>query len=95
MKKFLFLFCAFSLFVILKVRAQVAGISASKLTTYNAYTIEYHHLEIEPSFSWMSSRSAFNNQGSRYFYSPGKDSLIYSKELFLRGTYSPFKMIIL
>lgn len=71
--------------------AQIAGISASKLNTYNAYTISLHHLEVEPSFSWMSSRSAFDDRGNRYFYSANKDSLVYSKELFLRGTYSPFK----
>lgn len=75
----------------MKAEAQVAGISASKLATYNAYTIERYHLEIEPSFSWMSSRSAFNDHGSRYFYSANHDSLITSRALFLRGTYSPFK----
>ncbi len=87
----LLLLCIFLLFVRLKVRAQVSGISASKLATYNAYTIELNHLEIEPSFSWMSSRSAFNDQGNRYFFSANHDSLVTSRALFLRGTYSPFK----
>lgn len=90
MRKLLFLY-AFSLFFVLNVRAQVAGISASKLATYNAYTIEHNHLEIEPSFSWMSSRRAFNDHGNRYFFSANHDSLIISRDLFLRGTYSPFK----
>ena len=90
MRKILFIAVLF-LFIGLKAEAQVAGISASKLNTYNAYTISLHHLEVEPSFSWMSSRSAFDERGNRYFYSANKDSLIYSKELFLRGTYSPFK----
>ncbi len=90
MRKFL-LFCTLSLFISLNIKAQVAGISASKLNTFNAYTIALHHLEVEPSFSWKSSRSAFDAQRNRYFYSPNKDSLIYSKELFLRCTYSPFK----
>lgn len=90
MRKFLF-FAILFLFIDLKANAQVSGISASKLATYNAYTIDFHHLEIEPSFSWMSSRSAFNDRGSRYFYTANKDSLTYSKEFFLRGTFSPFK----
>lgn len=90
MRKLLLLFI-FSLFIVLNIMAQVAGISASKLMTYNAYTIEYNHLEIEPSFSWMSSQNAFNDYGKHYFYSVNHDSLITSRELFFRGTYSPFK----
>lgn len=59
-----------SLFISLNANAQVAGISASKLVTENAYPIERNHLEIEPSFSWMSSRSAFNDHGNRFFILP-------------------------
>jgi hypothetical protein len=87
----LILLCILSLLTGIQVQAQVAGISASKLITYNAYTMARNHLEIEPSFSWMSSRSAFNDHGSRYFYSANHDSLITSRAFFLRGTLSPFK----
>ena len=90
MKKFT-LFLILLSFIYLNANAQVAGISASKLTTYNAFTIERNHLEIEPLFSWISSRSAFNDHGGRYFYSANHDSLITSRALLLRGTYSPFK----
>ncbi len=90
MKKLL-LIAVLSFIFSVKSFAQVAGISASKLATYNAYTIDRNHLEIEPSFSWMSSISAYNDQGKRYFYAANHDSLITSRALFLRGTYSPFK----
>ncbi|MBN2616192.1 MAG: hypothetical protein JXR71_10920 [Bacteroidales bacterium] len=71
--------------------AQVVGISNSKLNVYTAYTIDFRTLEVEPSFSWMSSRSAFDAQGRRLFYSPGKDSLQVSGDVYLRGTLSPMK----
>ncbi|MBE0649877.1 MAG: hypothetical protein IH595_03445 [Bacteroidales bacterium] len=90
MRKLLF-FIILILTFNLKASAQVAGISASKLTTFNAYTISLHHLEVEPSISWMSSQSAFNDHGKRHFYSANHDSLITSRTLFFRGTYSPFK----
>ena len=67
--------------------AQVAGLSASKLSTIDAVTVSKHNLEAEPSFGYLFSRKAFDNEGKLYSYSPDGDSAIILKDLFFRFTY--------
>lgn len=67
--------------------SQVNGISSSKLVVTNAYTVPLHHSEIEPSFSYLMSKKGFSSYGKKFYYSPNKDSIDITSDLYLRFTY--------
>ncbi len=69
------------------LEAQVVGVSASKLSTIDAVTVSKYNLEAEPSFGYLFSRKAFDNEGKLYSYSPDDDSAMILKDLFFRFTY--------
>ncbi len=67
--------------------SQVSGVSSSKLVVPNAYTVPFHHSEIEPSFSYLMSKKGFSSYGKQFYYSPNKDSIDITSDLYLRFTY--------
>jgi len=67
--------------------AQVAGVSASKLTAIDATLVAPRTLEAEPSYAYLFSRKAFDGQGKLYPISPDSDSAIILKDMFFRFTY--------
>ena len=79
---FLFLF-----FLSLKLSAQVAGISASKLATYDAVLLPKYALEVEPSFSYLYSRQWFNVDSHSVPYNLGYDSSLLMTNFNMRFTY--------
>ena len=87
-KKFLPLFLLVAtVFSADSLTAQVVGVSASKLSTIDAVTVHKHYMEVEPSFGYLFSRKAFDDEGKLYSYSPDGDSAIILKDLFFRFTY--------
>jgi len=67
--------------------AQVAGVSASKLTAIDANLVPAGHLEAEPSFIYLYGKKAFNNYGKLYPVSVNADSAVILKDFFFRFTY--------
>ncbi len=73
--------------------AQVAGVSASKLTAIDATLVSAKTLEAEPSFAYLYSKKAFDNNGHLYPVSLDSDSAIILKDLFFRFTYGVNKRL--
>ncbi len=69
------------------VSAQVAGVSASKLTAIDATLVSPKTIEAEPSFSYLFSKKAFNGNGNLCPVSFTNDSAVVLKDLFFRFTY--------
>jgi len=85
------LFGCFSLFTGESLKAQVAGVSASKLTTIDATLVPEHTLEAEPSFVYLFGRKAFDNDGKLVNVFPNPDTAVLLKDLFFRFTYGTAK----
>jgi hypothetical protein len=83
-KQYIFLFL---IFLSLNLSAQVAGISASKLATYDAVVIPKYTLEVEPSFTYLYSRHWFNVDSHSVPYTLSQDSSLLMKDFFMRFTY--------
>lgn len=73
------------------LKAQVAGVSGSKLTAADATLVPFHTLEAEPSFVYLFSRKAFNNDGKLVDIFPNPDTAVLLKDLFFRFTYGTGK----
>ncbi len=73
------------------VSAQVSGVSASKLTALDATLISVKTLEVEPSFTYLYGRTAFDNNGKTYPVSSDPDSAVILKYMFFRFTYGVSK----
>jgi len=76
------------MFLGMEVSAQVAGISASKLATYDAVTLPKYTLEVEPSFTYLYSRKWFNHSTHSVPYDLGTDSSLLMKNFNMRFTYA-------
>jgi len=73
------------------VYAQVSGVSASKLTAIDASLVASKTLEVEPSFSYLYSKKAFDGNGDLYPVSLDNDSAVILKDMFFRFTYGVSK----
>ncbi len=67
--------------------AQVAGVSASKLTAIDAILVPTGHLEAEPSFIYLYGKKAFGNNGRLYPATADADSAVILRNFFFRFTY--------
>ena len=67
--------------------AQVAGVSASKLTAIDATLVAPKTLEAEPSYTYLFSRKSFDGRGNLYAVSSDADSAVILKDMFFRFTY--------
>lgn len=81
------------MFVSGTLTAQVAGVSASKLTAIDATLVSQKTLEAEPSFAYLYSKKAFDNEGRLYPVSLDSDSAVILKDLFFRFTYGVNKRL--
>ncbi len=77
----------FLVFMAGALSAQVAGVSASKLTAIDATLVPRHTLEAEPSYVYLFSRRFFNDKGSLQPYFSNPDTGIILKDMFFRFTY--------
>jgi hypothetical protein len=73
------------------LKAQVSGVSASKLTAIDATLVAPKTLEAEPSFTYLFSKKSFGHFGHTHPVLPGQDSAILLKDLFFRFTYGAGK----
>ncbi len=80
-------FILFLFLLSLKLSAQVAGVSASKLATYDAVLVPKYALEAEPSFSYLYSRQWFNVNSHSVPYDLGHDSSLLLTNFNMRFTY--------
>jgi len=78
---------AVSIFIIYSVSAQVSGISASKLATYNASVVGHKTIEFEPAFGSLFSTKFFNENGGVEEKFENSDSISNESELGFRMTY--------
>ena len=67
--------------------AQVAGVSASKLTAIDATLVHTKTLEAEPSFIYLYGKKAYDNNGNLYPVFQDNDTAAILKDLFFRFTY--------
>ena len=75
------------------LRAQVAGVSASKLTAVDGTLVPFHKLEAEPSYGYLYSKKSFDEKGHLYPISPDQDSAVLLKDFFFRFTYGAGKRL--
>ena len=75
------------LFFIIEVKAQILGVSNDKLVVVGAESIATKVFEFEPSFGYLWSTKAYNDNGSLNPLAPEGDSTIVLQALAFRFTY--------
>lgn len=86
MKYKLFLLVAL-LVVTSNLKAQVGGISASKLGSFNTETVSKHTIELEPTFSFSFAKKEWNRDSKLVNIYTNGDSIVKESELGFRMTY--------
>ncbi len=74
------------LFIAANTFAQVLGISASKLATYDANLVPKYKLEVEPSFTYLYSHQWFNNHNHLLPFNVADDSSMIMRNFYMRFT---------
>jgi len=69
------------------IKAQINGLSASKLNSFCFDPVNKHELEFEPGFSYAISRNYWDNEGRSVQSFSGNDSLLAESGLRYRFTY--------
>lgn len=77
--------------LIIPVKAQVGGISASKLATICTETVAYKSIEFEPMFAVNYTNQYWDNDGKLHYLFTSPDSTMVSSEFGFRFSYGAFK----
>lgn len=68
-------------------KAQIGGISGSKISSYSAGVVGHHKIEFEPSFFHVSSQKAWDNDGKLQNIFGSTDSTFHVTGINFRFTY--------
>lgn len=82
-----FIFFAVMLIFTVSLRAQICGISGSKLQSYCVDVVDHKHLEVEPGLCLMNQSTAWGVNGELYNLYSTPDSLDSERGMYLRLTY--------